>query len=127
MGIKIDTLPPALRAQVEAKLRAEDKRRLASSNQRGGREMIGWGLKFCAHCDYAISRIEMDSYRGDLDKTMCPRCGMCRLSMFYSYGSQCHINRREAWERGEAIGAPLPVPNAQAHFSEVSDSERGIK
>jgi len=31
MGIKIDTLPPALRAQVEAKLRAEDKRRLASS------------------------------------------------------------------------------------------------
>ena len=89
--------------------------------------MIGSGLQFCAHCDYAISRIEMDSYRGDLDKTMCPRCGMCRLSMFYSYGSQCHINRREAWERGEAIGAPLPVPNAQAHFSEVSDSERGIK
>ena len=31
MGIKIDTLPPALRAQVEAKLRAEDKRRQASS------------------------------------------------------------------------------------------------
>ena len=31
MGIKIDTLPPALRAQVEAKLRAEDARRLASS------------------------------------------------------------------------------------------------
>jgi len=31
MGIKIDTLPPALRAQVEAKLRAEDTRRLASS------------------------------------------------------------------------------------------------
>lgn len=31
MGIKIETLPPALRAQVEAKLRAEDKRRLASS------------------------------------------------------------------------------------------------
>jgi len=31
MGIKIDTLPPALRAQVEAKLRAEDKLRLASS------------------------------------------------------------------------------------------------
>ena len=27
MGIKIDTLPPALRAQVDAKLRAEDKRR----------------------------------------------------------------------------------------------------
>ena len=26
MGIKIETLPPALRAQVEAKLRAEDKR-----------------------------------------------------------------------------------------------------
>ncbi len=73
--------------------------------------MIGSGLQFCAHCDYAISRIEMDSYRGDLDKTMCPRCGMCRLSMFYSYGSQCHINRREAWERGEIIGAPLPVPN----------------
>jgi hypothetical protein len=37
---------------------------------------------------------------------------MCRLSMFYSYGSQCHINRREAWERGEVTGAPLPVPNA---------------
>ena len=74
--------------------------------------MIGSGLQFCAHCDYAISRIEMDSYRGDLDKTMCPRCGMCRLSMFYSYGSQCHINRREAWERGEVTGAPLPVPNA---------------
>ena len=31
MGIKLDTLPLALRAQVEAKLRAEDKRRLASS------------------------------------------------------------------------------------------------
>lgn len=31
MGIKLDTLPPALRAQVEAKLKAEDKRRLASS------------------------------------------------------------------------------------------------
>ena len=31
MGIKIDALPPALRAQVEAKLRAEDKRRKASS------------------------------------------------------------------------------------------------
>ena len=31
MGIKIDTLPPALRAQVEAKLMAEDARRLASS------------------------------------------------------------------------------------------------
>lgn len=31
MGIKIDTLPPALRAQVEAKLMAEDTRRLASS------------------------------------------------------------------------------------------------
>lgn len=28
MGIKLDTLPPALRAQVEAKLKAEDKRRL---------------------------------------------------------------------------------------------------
>ena len=32
MGIKIDTLPPALRAQVEAKLRAEDKRRLLASS-----------------------------------------------------------------------------------------------
>lgn len=31
MGIKIDTLPPALRAQVEVKLRADDTRRLASS------------------------------------------------------------------------------------------------
>ena len=32
MGIKIDTLPPALRAQVEAKLRAEDKRRRPASS-----------------------------------------------------------------------------------------------
>ncbi len=81
--------------------------------------MIVSGLQFCAHCDYAISRIEMDSYRGDLDKTMCPRCGMCRLSMFYSYGSQCHINRREAWERGEVTGAPLPVPNATGERPET--------
>ena len=28
-----------------------------------------------------------------------------------SYGSQCHINRRESWERGEVTGAPLPVLN----------------
>ena len=82
--------------------------------------MIGWGLKFCAHCDYAISRIEMDSYRGDLDKTMCQRCGMCRLNMFYSYGSQCHINRREAWERGEVTGAPLPVPNRRKSPASVA-------
>ena len=32
MGIKIDTLPPALRAQVEAKLRAEDKNRRPASS-----------------------------------------------------------------------------------------------
>jgi hypothetical protein len=32
MGIKIETLPPALRAQVEAKLRAEDKRRMQASS-----------------------------------------------------------------------------------------------
>ena len=31
MGIKIETLPPSLRAQVESKLRAEDTRRLESS------------------------------------------------------------------------------------------------
>ena len=32
MGIKIDTLPPALRAQVEAKIMAEDKRRMQASS-----------------------------------------------------------------------------------------------
>jgi hypothetical protein len=32
MGIKIEALPPALRAQVEAKLRAEDKRRQPASS-----------------------------------------------------------------------------------------------
>ena len=97
----------------------------AKSAGNGTCASVGSGLQFCSECDYAISRIEMGSFRFDIDKAMCPRCGMCRLSMFYSYGSDRHRNRRELWERGGVTGAPLPFPNVKVEFSERSEaSER---
>lgn len=62
-------------------------------------------MRFCCSCDYAMSAAEIESARVDFG---CPRCGK-EISMFYSFGSFTHRERREAWERGEIFGAPMPL------------------
>ena len=69
-------------------------------------------LIFCSSCDYVMDKLERDSLRCRPDAVTCPRCHAVNLTQFYSYGSQTHRDRRDAWERGGIKGAPLPFPNA---------------
>ena len=72
-------------------------------------------LIFCPSCDYVTTKLDRDSLRCCPVAVMCSRCGVSSLATFYSYGSQTHIDRRTAWERGEVKGAPLAL-RKKAHM-----------
>lgn len=59
---------------------------------------------FCANCDYAIHKKMIDAAISDFG---CPRCKNS-FENFYSLGSRTHKMRRDAFERGEIFGSPLP-------------------
>lgn len=64
--------------------------------------------KHCPNCDYAVESrlIELAYFNAP-----CPRCKAANLNDFYSLNSMTHINRREAWERGEIEGRPPKLCN----------------
>lgn len=67
--------------------------------------------RYCAHCDYAISRDEIKLFKFDLP---CPRCAKVPVSNFYSFNSVYHVRVRwERWRKGEVKGSP-PCPSKEA-------------
>lgn len=81
------------------------------------------GMVFCSSCDYAVDKTCRDSLRCRPDSIMCPRCHAVDLTDFYSYGSQTHKTRREAWEAGKLKGAPLPFPKSRQETHVLYDRD----
>lgn len=61
-------------------------------------------MKFCPHCNYAISKVEYEQARFDFD---CPNCGERKISEFYSPGSMTH-KMQLLWQK-EGRLPPLPT------------------
>lgn len=62
-------------------------------------------IVFCGNCDYAMRKELIDAARFDYG---CPRC-RDSFSKFYTLNSRTHKTRRQSFERGELMGAPLPI------------------
>jgi hypothetical protein len=62
-------------------------------------------IVFCSNCDYAMCKELIDAARFDYG---CPRCTNS-FSEFYTLDSKPHKTRRQAFERGELMGASLPL------------------
>ena len=84
------------------------------ARREGSMDALVRNLIFCSSCDYVMDKLERDSLRCRPDAVTCPRCHAVNLTQFYSYGSQTHRDRRDAWERGEIKGAPLPFPKRRS-------------
>lgn len=73
-----------------------------------GEIMNGW--RFCPECDYGITKALFERSRIPPNQNDCPGCGKTKWITFYIYGSLTHKTRRDAWEKGNIEGRPLPFP-----------------
>jgi hypothetical protein len=64
------------------------------------------GMRFCPRCNYAVSKLEVDSVRYNY---WCPRCDEAKLGEFYAYGSLTHRDIHNGRYRQPATALRPPI------------------